>query len=145
LTELSEAASLMLYYKSFNRSFFMQRLFFSLFTGMFILGATMAVAAEPIQKTVEALYKDRAALNGQQVQLKGKVVKANNGIMKRNFLHIQDGTGAAGTNDLTVTSQDTARVGEEVVVTGIVAIDVKFGAGYNYPLLLEKAKVTPVN
>jgi len=74
--------------------------------------------------------------------VRGKVVKVNNGVMKRNFLHIQDGTGKQGSNDLTVTSQETAEIGDEVVVTGKLAVDKDFGAGYTYPILLEEAHIT---
>lgn len=108
------------------------------------LGAASPVlAADAIKKTVADLYADRDALVGKQVQVSGKVVKVNNGIMNRNFLHVQDGSGAADTNDLTVTSQQTAAVGDQVTVTGKIAADVDFGMGYVYPLLMEEAAVTP--
>jgi hypothetical protein len=103
------------------------------------------VAAEDIvPMTIGDLYSHKADLSGKSVTLSGKVVKVNNQVMKRNFLHIQDGSGdaAAGTNDLTVTSQDTASVGDEVTVSGTVAVDQDFGYGYMYPLLLEKATIT---
>ena len=106
------------------------------------LGAFSAQAGQAEQKTVETLYQDKAALNGHEVQLRGKVVKVNNGIMNRNFLHIQDGTGKEGSNDVTVTSDETASVGEEVTITGTLAVDKDFGAGYTYPLLIEQAKIT---
>lgn len=105
--------------------------------------ATTAFAQEAKTSTVAALYKDKAALVGKTVQVKGKVVKVNNGIMGRNFLHIQDGTGDAATNDLTVTSKDTANVGDTVSVTGIVVVNREFGAGYAYPLLLEESRIAP--
>lgn len=104
---------------------------------------TTALAADAIKKTVADLYADKDALVGKQVQVSGKVVKVNNGIMNRNFLHVQDGTGAADTNDLTVTSQQTAAVGDQVTVTGTIAADVDFGMGYVYPLLMEEAAVAP--
>ncbi len=99
-------------------------------------------AEEAVKKTVADLYADKAALAGKQVQVSGKVVKVNTGIMNRNFLHLQDGTGGEGSNDLTITTRQTAKVGDEVVVTGKVSTDVDFGAGYVYPLLMEEAAVT---
>jgi len=83
----------------------------------------------------------KSDLAGKQVVVKGKVVKVNNGIMQRNFLHLQDGTGGEGTNDITVTSQQTAQVGDEVTITGNLSADVDFGAGYTYPLLIEEASI----
>lgn len=100
-----------------------------------------AWAAQPLSATVEGLYQKKAELSGKEVQIKGKVVKVNNNIMQRNFLHVQDGTGAEGTNDITVTSEQTANVGDEVIITGQLVADHDFGAGYTYPLLIEKAKI----
>jgi hypothetical protein len=109
-----------------------------------LVSSSVLAAGVPEQKTVAALYAEKAKLGGHQVQLHGKVVKVNNAIMNRNFLHLQDGTGKQGSNDLTVTSQDTAEVGDEVVVTGTLTVDKDFGAGYTYPVLLEQASVKKV-
>ncbi len=122
----------------------MQRFITSLLFTLICLAPTYALAGEPIDKTVEALFQEKVALQGKHVRLQGKVVKVNNGIMKRNFLHLQDGSGKPGNNDLTITSQGTATVGDEVIVTGIVSLDVDFGYNYKYPLLLEKATITKV-
>ena len=46
--------------------------------------------------------------------------------------------------DLTITSADTAAMGDTVTVTGTLAVDTDFGSGYKYPLLLEKATITQV-
>jgi hypothetical protein len=109
-----------------------------------VVGATAPVAAGDTKvANIEALFAQKDRLSGQRVQITGKVVKVNNGIMGKNFLHIQDGTGAAGANDLTVTTQDVVRVGDHVVVTGVVTINRDFGAGYSYPLILEEAAVAP--
>ncbi len=91
--------------------------------------------------TIQALYAGKDRFKGQQIRINGKVVKVNNGIMGKNFVHIQDGTGSAGANDLTITTQDVVHVGDRVVVTGVVTIDRDFGAGYSYPLILEEATV----
>jgi len=100
------------------------------------------VAGDVLVKSVEAVHKESAQLKGKQVLVKGKVVKVNNGVMKRNFLHIQDGTGDADSRDLVVTSvQDTAKVGDQVTITGTVVLDTDFGFGYNYPLLVEKSSI----
>ena len=103
-----------------------------------------AFADEADQKSIADIYKEKAELAGKQVKLQGKVVKVNNKIMNRNFLHLQDGSGdpALGTNDLTITSDDTAAMGDTVSVTGTLTVDLDFGSGYKYPLLLEKASIT---
>ena len=107
------------------------------------LGAASASAEDAVVKTVAALNQDKAALAGKLVRVQGKVVKVNNGIMGRNFLHVQDGTGDQNSNNLTVTSKQTAVVGEQVTVTGRVVLNRDFGAGYAYPLLVEEASITP--
>jgi len=112
--------------------------------GALSVGASLAFAAEAESRTVEAVYKDKAALVGKEVSVKGKVVKVNNGIMGRNFVHVQDGTGDQNSNNLIITSTQTAGVGDSVQVTGKVVLDRKFGAGYSYPLLLEEGSITPV-
>lgn len=100
-------------------------------------------SAQANMKTVAVLNKDKTALAGKTVSAQGKVVKVNNGIMGRNFVHVQDGTGDASNNNLIVTSKDTANVGDSVSVTGLVVVNRDFGGGYSYPLLIEDAKITP--
>ena len=104
---------------------------------------TPLFAEDAVVKTVESLHQEKSELNGKVVQVKGKVVKVNNAIMNRNFLHIQDGTGGEGTNDLTITSKQTANIGDNITVTGTVVLNRDFGMGYSYPLLLEQSTITP--
>lgn len=101
-----------------------------------------ASAAEASLKTVAALNQQKATLAGQTISAKGKVVKVNNGIMGRNFVHLQDGTGDVNSNNLVVTSNQTAKVGEEVIISGVVVVNRDFGSGYAYPLLIEEASIT---
>ena len=112
-------------------------------TAVLALGAPFAGAVEAKLMTIAALYKGKAALAGKEVRVQGKVVKVNNGIMGRNFLHVQDGSGDKDTNDLTITSAQTAKVGDEVSITGRVLLNKDFGAGYAYPLLVEEANISP--
>jgi hypothetical protein len=103
-----------------------------------------ALADDAAQKSIADLYKEKTELAGKPVKIQGKVVKVNNNIMNRNFLHLQDGSGdpSLGTNDATITSDDTAALGDTVAVTGTLMVDLDFGAGYRYPLLIEKASIT---
>lgn len=92
---------------------------------------------------VADLWKGRTDLAGQEVVLSGKVVKFTPNVMGRNWVHLQDGTGdpAAGTHDVTVTTDAVVEVGDMVTVRGMVAADQDFGSGYTYDLLVEKASV----
>ncbi|HFC54279.1 MAG TPA: hypothetical protein ENJ43_07580 [Gammaproteobacteria bacterium] len=122
----------------------MNRIAITFLSGLLCLAPLAVSAADPVEKSVAELYKEKDQLKGQQVQLQGKVVKVNNGILNRNFIHLQDGTGEKGSNDVTVTSQDTAQVGDQVKVVGTVTLDLDFGSGYTYPLIVEKASITKV-
>ena len=109
--------------------------------------APAAVPLEGIAKaeggyTVEELFAKKSELGGKQITLRGRVVKYNSGIMGKNWLHLRDGTGAEGANDLTVTTSEPAAVGDTVLIQGTVAVDKDFGAGYRYGLIVEDAKVT---
>lgn len=106
------------------------------------LASLSASAAAPDVKTVAALNQNKAALVGKTITANGKVVKVNNGIMGRNFVHVQDGTGDATNNNLIVTSKQTAKVGDQVTISGVVAVNRDFGGGYSYPLLIEDASIT---
>jgi uncharacterized protein YycO len=105
------------------------------------LASFSAFAAEANLKTVAALNLNKAALAGQTISAQGKVVKVNNGIMGRNFVHVQDGTGDANSNNLVVTSKQTAKVGDLVTISGVVVVNRDFGSGYSYPLLIEEASI----
>ena len=122
------------------------RIFSSTFTTLIAsLGLVLvsACSAETGLKTVEALNQNKASLAGQTVSAQGNVVKVNNGIMGRNFVHVQDGTGDASSNNLVVTSKQTANVGDQVTISGVVAVNRDFGSGYSYPLLIEEGRITP--
>lgn len=93
-------------------------------------------------QTVAECFVDAANLKGKDVKVRGKVVKFTPNIMGKNWLHIQDGTGTEGMHDLTVTTAATAKVGDTVLVEGLLAVDKDFGAGYRYPVIIEDAKVT---
>ncbi|HEY3270107.1 MAG TPA: hypothetical protein VGJ89_02740 [Geothrix sp.] len=94
-------------------------------------------------RTVAEVWAQKGGLKGKTVSVRGKVVKYNAGIMGKNWLHLQDGSGdaKAGTNDITVTSNDAAAKGDTVTVTGVVRTDKDFGSGYSYAVLVEDAKV----
>jgi predicted small lipoprotein YifL len=94
-------------------------------------------------KTVAEIYAEKDTLAGTKVTVRGKIVKTNSGIMGKDWLHVRDGSGADGTNDLTVTtnSKPLPDVGETVLVTGTVVLNKDFGMGYQYPVMLEDAEV----
>jgi len=94
-------------------------------------------------KTVGEILDEKASLAGQEVTVRGRVVKFTPGVMGKNWIHLQDGTtGAGGANDVTVTSDKMAEVGNTILVRGVVGIDRDFGFGYEYDLIIEDAAIT---
>lgn len=109
------------------------------------IGEPLEAVEGPGGHAVGQIYAKKADLSGKEVAVRGKVVKVNMNIMGRNWLHLQDGSGSAaqGTHDLTVTTKESAKVGDVVVARGVIAVNRDFGSGYSYPVLLEQAKLTP--
>lgn len=87
------------------------------------------------------LFAKRADYADKSVIVRGKVVKVNEGIMNRNWVHIQDGTDFEGEFDLTLTTAATVAVGDVVTFEGKVALNKDFGAGYVYDLIIESAEL----
>jgi len=94
-------------------------------------------------KTISEIYAAKTKLSGQEVKIRGKVVKYNPDIMGKNWLHLRDGTGADGSNDLLVTTTTPVKLGDVVTANGKLALNKDFGANYKYSVMIEDAKVTP--
>ncbi len=95
-------------------------------------------------KTVAEIYSAKSSLKDATVEVRGKVVKYNPGIMGKNWIHLRDGSGSRekGDDDITATTQDSAAMGDTVLVKGTVRLDRDFGGGYTYPVIIEDAKVS---
>jgi hypothetical protein len=93
-------------------------------------------------QTVADIYAQKSALAGKLVKVRGKVVKLSAGIMGKNWLHIQDGSGQAGSNDLTATTSAEVKPGDTVLISGKLAVAKDFGYGYKYDVIVEDAQVT---
>ncbi len=90
-------------------------------------------------QTIAEILTGKAALTDQVVSVRGQVTKYTSSIMGKNWLHLRDNSGE---QDLVVTTQGAAGVGDVVLVTGKVAVDKDFGYGYRYPVLLEEASIS---
>jgi hypothetical protein len=78
-------------------------------------------------KTVQEVFQQKEDLSGQEIVVRAKVVKFLPEIMDKNWIHLQDGTGGTGTNDLTVTTDASVKVGDIVLIRGKVTTDQDFG------------------
>lgn len=101
------------------------------------------IKVDPVSGGVKLseIFADKSKFAGKKVKVTGQVVKFNEEIMNKNWVHIQDGTEANGVFDLTVTTLEKVAVGTVVTFEGIIAADKDFGYGYKYEVLLEEAKV----
>ena len=97
------------------------------------------LAGKAIRLSIAELLKDPEAYKDKVVEITATCTKINEGILGRNWLHLQDGT--ADDQDLVVTSQDAIDPGNEVTIRAIVQLDRDFGAGYAYDVLLEEGRI----
>lgn len=100
-------------------------------------------ATGPDAQTVAEIITKKTTLNSKPVLVRGKVVKYTPGVMGKNWIHLQDGSGSAadGTNDVLVTTKDETKIGAVVVARGTVRTDVDLGSGYFYKVLVDEAKL----
>ena len=95
----------------------------------------------PNGQTVAEILTDKNKFAGQPIAIRARVVKYNAQILGKNWLHLRDGSGGEGTNDLTVTTNAEVKVGDLVLVTGKLTTDRDFGSGYTYAAIVENATV----
>ena len=105
--------------------------------------STINSVIEPVEGgvTIAELMANKSEYEGKKVKLKGTVVKYNAGIMGKNWIHIQDGTANGTENDLTVTTEMSAKVGDIITIEGVITLDKDFGAGYFYKIIVEEGKI----
>ena len=91
--------------------------------------------------TVEEIYASKAKLKDKKIKLKAQVVKVSKGIMGKDWVHLQDGTGKGQTSDIIATTKSaTVNLGDVVVVDATLKTDVDLGYGYFFSIILEESK-----
>lgn len=91
--------------------------------------------------SLKNLFADAKKYEGKVITVAGEVVKVNNGIMGKNWVHIQDGSKDKGKNiDLTITTQMNIPLGAKVGLSGKIVLNKDFGAGYRYDIIMEEAQ-----
>jgi hypothetical protein len=94
-------------------------------------------------KTVAEIFDEKTQLSGQAVVVRGKAVKVTRNVMGKTWIHLKDGTaGVDGADDLVVTTTADAEVGNTILASGIVTLDLDIGFGYEFDVLLQEATVT---
>jgi len=101
----------------------------------------VAKASGPDARTVAEIITKRAEIKDKSVVVRGKVVKFTPEVMGKNWIHLRDGSGSAAdnTHDVLVTTKEQVKIGDVVVVKGVVRTDKDFGSGYSYNVLVEEA------
>ena len=90
--------------------------------------------------TLSEVFDDQEKFGGKTILVRGKVVKANYGILNKTWIHVQDGS---GDDDLTVTTASTEpKTGNLVLVKGVFAKEKDLGMGYKFKGIVEDAQVT---
>jgi len=90
--------------------------------------------------TIAELFKNRAKYKDTIITIRGKVSKTSSGIIKRNWVHIDDGSRFENMDDIVFTTTGAIpKAGDIVSATGTVTIDKDFGYGYFYPVIVEKS------
>jgi len=113
-------------------------------TGPAKLDPPLARADGATGRTIAEVHAQQAKLADQRVTIRGQVTKFTAAILGTNWIHLQDGTGAADQADfdLTVTTSAVVGVGDIVLVEGVVHTNRDFGAGYKYDVIVEDATAT---
>lgn len=105
------------------------------------VGKPKAGSVKKATHTVGELFFQPKLLAGKTVEVRGVVTKYNEGIMGSNWIHLMDGSGQPGKDDLVVTTSQKVKAGDRIVAKGKVAVDRDLGSGYFFPVLLESATV----
>ncbi|MEK6625855.1 MAG: hypothetical protein AABY86_12840 [Bdellovibrionota bacterium] len=92
--------------------------------------------------TIQECFALMKTIQGKTIRVRGKVVKYNAGIMGKNWIHIQDGTGAIGQNDLIITTKQEVSLNQIIVVSGVLQFNKNIGSGYVFPVIIEDGDVT---
>lgn len=99
--------------------------------------APTSVAAAAGAIKIADLVANLKKHEGKKVKVTGKVMKVNNMIMGRNWVHLQDGSG--NNLDLTLTTTEQVQLGSTLTMEGTLVLNKDFGAGYKYDYIIEGA------
>lgn len=91
--------------------------------------------------TIAECFSQKDALKGKTILIRAIVVKFSPKIKGRNWVHIRDGSGNTGTNDITFTTKEILTPGDLILVKGILLLNKDIGSGYSFPVFMEDPEV----
>ncbi|MDA7978027.1 MAG: hypothetical protein MPJ50_04550 [Pirellulales bacterium] len=91
--------------------------------------------------SIAKLNQSFTELDGQEVKIRGTVVKATPAILGTNWYHIQDGSAEGLQGDVIVTSDDTLETGIVIAVTGVVEINREKGEFMMHEFVVKATNV----
>lgn len=91
--------------------------------------------------SLNELFSNKDMYAGKTIQVKGHVVKVNNAIMDKNWVHIKENPDGKNQHDLTITTLEKVEVGSVVTFEGVLTTNKDVGAGYFYDIILENASL----
>jgi hypothetical protein len=95
--------------------------------------------------TIAEILSRSEELAGKEVKFRAVVTKVLPNILDKTWIHLQDGTvaNATGENELTVTytGSEEFKVGDVVIVSGVLKTNVDIGSGYFFKVLIDGAKI----
>jgi hypothetical protein len=91
--------------------------------------------------TIATVFANRNEYASKEFEIRGVVVKVNEQVMDKNWVHIQDGTADNGNFDLTLTTSELPAVNDEITVKGKLTLNKDYGYGYSYEVIMEDATV----
>lgn len=91
--------------------------------------------------SLKTLFSNRESYGNKSIIVSGEVVKINNAIMDRNWIHISDGSEFEGKRRLTITTQETVNIGDKVTFKGTLVLNKDFGYNYVYDIIVEQGNL----
>lgn len=104
-------------------------------------GVVAKISHTDDEVTIAEIFTNMAHYDHKTVKVRGTVVKVNEQILGKNWVHIQDGTEYEGNFDLTITTGEQVKMGDVVGFEGTIVLNKDFGAGYVYDVIMENATV----
>lgn len=94
-----------------------------------------------VDVSIEKLYENKKSFSEKTVRITGKVTKRTPDVMGKTWIHIEDGTSFSGKYDLTITTNQEVKVGDEIIVEGEISLNKDFGSGYFFEVMMEDGTI----